>query len=45
MDFIKKNSAWIALAGLVLAGYVYYKCVYSTETKYTGKVRTTNPVI
>ncbi len=45
MDFIKKNSAWIALAGLALAAYVWYKCVYSTETKYVGKVRTNNPVM
>lgn len=44
MDFVKKNSAWIALAALVLAGYLYYDLKMKKETGYTGKVSVKNPI-
>lgn len=52
MDFIKKNSAWIALAGLALSVYLYYKLVMSetttdsngTTSQFAGKISNTNPI-
>lgn len=54
MDFIKKNSAWIALAGLCLSVFIYYKVFMTKEeessstgsgtAKFAGKVGTGNPI-
>ena len=51
MDFIKKNSAWIALAGLCLSVFIYYKVFMTkedqttgTKASFAGKMNVSNPV-
>lgn len=51
MDFIKKNSAWIALAGLCLSVFIYYKVFMTkedqttgTKASFAGKMNVANPV-
>ncbi|MGM9819549.1 MAG: hypothetical protein ACI3Z9_01935 [Candidatus Onthomorpha sp.] len=50
MDFIKKNCAWIALAGLAISVYVYYKTCYNSNSSdngsagFAGKVAQRNPI-
>ena len=54
MDFIKKNSAWIALAGLCLSVFIYYKVFMTKEegssstgsgqAGFSGKIGVGNPI-